>query len=253
MHTTIRTRRRRQLAGVLAATATTAVVLTGCAGTQAAAPAQSAAASSTVSTSSTAAASPTTTSAGASAVEVALASAPVAAGVDTPAQADAALAMLDTLEVKGRAPKTGYDRDLFGQAWTDDVTVEGGHNGCDTRNDLLRRDFSAVVLKPGSNGCVVESGVLADPYTGTSHRLRPRAGHVEPRCRSTTSSPCRTRGRRAPSSWTPSTRDGFRERPAATCRPSTGRSTSRRATATPRPGCRRTRPTAAPTSPARSR
>ena len=166
MHTTIRTRRRRQLAGVLAATATTAVVLTGCAGSQAAAPAQSAAASSTVSTSSTAAASPTTTSAGAGAVDVA--SAPVAAGVDTPAQADAALAMLDTLEVKGRAPKTGYGRDLFGQAWTDDVTVEGGRNGCDTRNDLLRRDFSAVVLKPGSNGCAVESGVLADPYTGTS-------------------------------------------------------------------------------------
>ena len=168
MHTTIRTRRRRQLVGVLAATATTAVVLTGCAGTQAAAPAQSAAASSTAAATSTVATSPTTTSAGASAVEVALASAPVAAGVDTPAQADAAMAMLDTLEVKGRAPKTGYDRDLFGQAWTDDVTVEGGHNGCDTRNDILRRDFSAVVLKPGSNGCVVESGVLTDPYTGTS-------------------------------------------------------------------------------------
>lgn len=47
--------------------------------------------------------------------------------------ASAALSKLDTLPVKGRAPKTGYDRGQFGQAWTDDVTVEGGHNGCDAR------------------------------------------------------------------------------------------------------------------------
>ena len=40
---------------------------------------------------------------------------------------------LQALPVKGRAPKTGYSRDQFGQAWTDDVTVGGGHNGCGTR------------------------------------------------------------------------------------------------------------------------
>ncbi|MCZ4537949.1 excalibur calcium-binding domain-containing protein [Gordonia terrae] len=82
--------------------------------------------------------------------------------------ANKALATLDTLEVKGRAPKTGYDRDLFGQAWTDDVNVDSGHNGCDTRNDILRRDLTDIVLKPGSNGCAVQSGTLADPYTGTT-------------------------------------------------------------------------------------
>lgn len=76
------------------------------------------------------------------------------------------LTLLDSLPVKGRAPKTGYDRGLFGQAWSDDVTVPGGHNGCDTRNDILRRDLTAVELKPGTNGCVVLSGVLEDPYTG---------------------------------------------------------------------------------------
>lgn len=43
------------------------------------------------------------------------------------------LDLLNGLAVKGRAPKTGYDRDLFGQSWTDDVAVDGGHNGCDTR------------------------------------------------------------------------------------------------------------------------
>jgi hypothetical protein len=78
------------------------------------------------------------------------------------------LARLDSLEVKGRAPKTGYERSLFGDAWTDDVTVADGHNGCDTRNDILRRDLVDVVIKPGSNGCAVLSGTLNDPYTGTS-------------------------------------------------------------------------------------
>ena len=73
---------------------------------------------------------------------------------------------LAALPIKGRAPKTGYDRALFGQAWTDDVTVEAGHNGCDTRNDILRRDLTSVVIKLNSSGCVVQTGVLGDPYTG---------------------------------------------------------------------------------------
>ena len=84
------------------------------------------------------------------------------------ADASGALATLETLEVKGRAPRTGYDRDLFGDRWTDDVAVEFGHNGCDTRNDILRRDLVDVVFKPGSNDCAVLSGVLNDPYTGTT-------------------------------------------------------------------------------------
>ncbi|WP_319651251.1 MULTISPECIES: HNH endonuclease family protein [unclassified Corynebacterium] len=63
---------------------------------------------------------------------------------------------------------TGYSREAFGQAWSDDVEVEGGHNGCDTRNDILRRDLAEVVLKPGTHGCVVASGVLHDPYSGRS-------------------------------------------------------------------------------------
>ena len=78
------------------------------------------------------------------------------------------LAVLDTLEIKGRAPKTGYERSLFGDAWTDDVIVADGRNGCDTRNDVLRRDLVEVVIKPGSNGCAVLSGILHDPYTATS-------------------------------------------------------------------------------------
>jgi hypothetical protein len=73
-------------------------------------------------------------------------------------------AELDALTIKGRGPKSGYHRSEFGDAWTDDVNVAGGHNGCDTRNDILRRDLVDVV----TNGCVVFHGVLNDPYTGTS-------------------------------------------------------------------------------------
>lgn len=70
------------------------------------------------------------------------------------------------LPVKGRAPKTGYDRDLFGQAWSDDVSAEFGHNGCDTRNDILKRDLQEITFKPGTRDCVVLTGVLYGPYTG---------------------------------------------------------------------------------------
>ncbi|MFD4467235.1 DUF1524 domain-containing protein [Rhodococcus sp. NPDC058505] len=97
-------------------------------------------------------------------------SAAAAAGPGSGGSGDAvaALALLDTLAVKGRAPKTGYERDLFGQAWSDDVSVAGGHNGCDTRNDILRRDLIEVELKPGTRGCVVLTGVLPDRYTATT-------------------------------------------------------------------------------------
>lgn len=68
-----------------------------------------------------------------------------------------ALAVLATLAVKGRAPKTSYDRDEFGQRWLD---VD--HNGCDTRNDTLARDLTAVHR---AGACKVMTGILADPYT----------------------------------------------------------------------------------------
>lgn len=63
--------------------------------------------------------------------------------------------------MRPRDPKTGYDRDLFAYR-----SVDLDRNGCDTRNDILRRDLRDVVLKPGTHGCVVLSGVLHDPFTG---------------------------------------------------------------------------------------
>jgi hypothetical protein len=81
----------------------------------------------------------------------------------TPVRPGTALATLGTLVVKGRAAKTGYSRAAFGQAWAD---VD--RNGCDTRNDMLNRDLFAKAHKAGTHGCVVLTGTLADPYTGTS-------------------------------------------------------------------------------------
>ena len=74
-----------------------------------------------------------------------------------------ATTVLETLPVKGRAPKTGYARDQFGQAWAD---VD--RNGCDTRNDILQRDLTSIMYKTGTRNCVVLSGTLVDRYSGES-------------------------------------------------------------------------------------
>ena len=72
-----------------------------------------------------------------------------------------ATAVLETLAVKGRAPKTGYTRAEFGPVWAD---VD--RNGCDTRNDILKRDLTSIIFKAGTRNCVVTSGTLVDPYSG---------------------------------------------------------------------------------------
>lgn len=67
----------------------------------------------------------------------------------------------------------GYDRDcspgsgcVFGTEWNDATDAPDSRNGCDTRNDVLRRDLVDTTIDPGTNGCVVRRGVLHDPYTG---------------------------------------------------------------------------------------
>ncbi len=70
------------------------------------------------------------------------------------------------LPVEGRAPKTESSREAFGPAWTDQVGVPGGHNGCDTRDDVLRRDLTGIQTVPGTGGCQVAAGTLPDPHSG---------------------------------------------------------------------------------------
>ena len=108
----------------------------------------------------------------------ALTAAPISAATSS---ASTAVRTLDDLAVKGRAPKTGYSREEFGQTWTDDVSVDGGHNGCGTRDDILRRSMMEMVLKPNSGGCVVLSGLLSDPYTGREIQFvrGPESGAVQ--------------------------------------------------------------------------
>jgi hypothetical protein len=68
-----------------------------------------------------------------------------------------ALTSLDGIPVKGRAPKTGYSREQFSDGW-------GRVDGCDLRNLMLQRDLTNLVMR---DSCIVESGVLSDPYTAT--------------------------------------------------------------------------------------
>ncbi|WP_406330599.1 HNH endonuclease family protein [Streptomyces sp. NBC_00203] len=82
------------------------------------------------------------------------------AGPEETVAGGAALTAVDSLTVKGRAPKTGYSRERFGTAWADTDS-----NRCDTRDDILKRDLKDVKFSDGK--CKVTSGLLApDPYGG---------------------------------------------------------------------------------------
>lgn len=87
-----------------------------------------------------------------------------------------ALALLETLVVKGKAPRNNYERGAFGEAWLD-----ADANGCDTRNDILRRDMQGLTFTEGSL-CLVASGELSEPYTGhevSFHRGKDSSGEVQ--------------------------------------------------------------------------
>ena len=88
------------------------------------------------------------------------------AGTGRFADARAALA---ALPVKGWDRTQDFKRYRFGKAWSDDVNVEFGHNGCNTRDDILRRDLAELVVRAGS--CYAQTGILHDPYTGTTIRF----------------------------------------------------------------------------------
>ena len=71
-----------------------------------------------------------------------------------------ALTTLNQLQVKGKAAKTGYSRSQFPH-WSDP-----DRNGCDARNDTLKRDLIAVIYKSGTRDCKVVGGQLTDPFSG---------------------------------------------------------------------------------------
>lgn len=80
-------------------------------------------------------------------------------------EGEAAVA-LQTLPVKGRAPKTNYSREQFGEGWSN-------VGGCDTRNVILHRDLKDLAV---NEKCHVMSGMLNDPYTGKDIEFKRGAG-----------------------------------------------------------------------------
>lgn len=75
--------------------------------------------------------------------------------------------------VPTRPDVSGYERGcrpgqacVFGPSWSDDHTGPGGHDGCDTRNNVLAADLTEIGFRDGTRDCVVMTGTLADPYSG---------------------------------------------------------------------------------------
>lgn len=104
---------------------------------------------------------------GAGPVTPALSSAPTSPSATSTAPGTAKAIRIELARarvVADRPEVPGYARDEFGKGWTDRHNGLGGHNGCGTRDDVLKRQLTDVRLRSGSR-CVVESGTLADPYT----------------------------------------------------------------------------------------
>lgn len=74
--------------------------------------------------------------------------------------AGSAIEVLEKLEVKGRAPKTGYTREQFYDGWPD-------VDGCSLRQRIIKREFDETAVL---DGCNVVAGEYDEPYTG-EHRI----------------------------------------------------------------------------------
>ena len=162
---------------------------------------------------------------------------------------DTARATLARLPVKGWDRNTDFVRYRFGEPWSDDVNVEFGHNGCNTRDDILRRDLAELVVRPGT--CYAQSGVLHDPYTGAVDRVHPRPRRPLRPSRSTIVVSLSDAWYKGARDWDEQRRRDFANDPrnllAVGEKP-----TSTRLFATPPPGCRPTRGSAASSSHGRS-
>lgn len=91
------------------------------------------------------------------------------AQADIPTVAPGVDVLAGIAEVPIRIRGHDYRRDAFGDTWTDDNPAPGGHNGCDTRNDILDRDLvdkTYVSIKRCPNA--VATGTLHDPYTNAT-------------------------------------------------------------------------------------
>lgn len=92
--------------------------------------------------------------------------APFTTSADVPTVAPGVDVLAGVAEIPFRVRAHDYRRAAFGESWTDDTSAPGGHNGCDTRNDILERDLvdkTYVSIKRCPTA--VATGILHDPYT----------------------------------------------------------------------------------------
>jgi hypothetical protein len=89
------------------------------------------------------------------------------ADVPTVAQGTDVLAGITLIPARIRGHD--YRRAAFGETWTDDSNAPLGHNGCDTRNDILDRDLiDKTYVSISRCPHAVATGTLHDPYTNTT-------------------------------------------------------------------------------------
>ena len=119
---------------------------------------------------------------------------------------DIARQQLKALPVRGWGPHLGLPAPQFGPAWSDDVNVEFGRNGCNTRDDILRRDLKSLVVRPYLFRPKRHPG---RPLHRSHHRVRPAVRRPPTASRSTTWSLSRMPGTRAPVAWDPQRRLDF--------------------------------------------
>lgn len=91
---------------------------------------------------------------------------PSAAQAEVPTVAPGVDVLAGIPVVPQRVRGHDYRRAAFGESWTDDTTAPGGHNGCDTRNDVLDRDLAdKTYVSIKRCPTAVATGTLYDPYT----------------------------------------------------------------------------------------
>ena len=93
----------------------------------------------------------------------------LAAHAHAPAVAPGVDVLAGIAQIALRVRGSDYRREAFGDSWTDDNPAPGGHNGCDTRNDILERDlvdktYVSIARCPNA----IATGTLHDPYTNAT-------------------------------------------------------------------------------------
>lgn len=158
---------KKTLIGMLAATSAV-LVLSGCTHTSTGDGTTYPAAPSVTATASTPSAAPTSEPSVQPSASVTPTQSLTPISTPTPAKAPASAAIakaqsqLASLTVAEADYSVEYNRTRdFGPAWED---VDG--NGCDTRNDILKRDLTNIVYRSDDPTCTVASGTIKDPYTG---------------------------------------------------------------------------------------